>query len=120
MSPFSVRELPEALVIRIDEAAALNDFRSNAFRDSLYETIQAHEGCRIVLDLAGVDFLSSSGVAILVGMKRRVDTLHGKLVIFGVQPDVRDLLKITRLIQYFTFADDEAAALSMLRPLPTA
>jgi anti-sigma B factor antagonist len=120
MSSFSVREEPEALVISIDEPAAMNDFRSNTFRDSLYEAIADPARSRVALDLGRVDFLSSSGVAILVGLKRRVDGQNGKLVIFNVQPVVQDLLRITRLTQYFTFADTEKAALDLLRPLPTA
>jgi anti-sigma B factor antagonist len=120
MESFSIREAPEALVVLVEDAAALNDFRSNSFRDALYEAVEGREGGRFALDLGTVDFLSSSGVAILVGLKRRVDGLHGKLVIFGVQPVVQDLLRITRLMQYFTFADDEKAALALLRPLPTA
>lgn len=120
MSSFTVREEPEALVIAIDEPEALNDFRSNAFRDALYEAVQTREGGRIALDLGRVDFLSSSGVAILVGLKRRIDGIQGKLVLFGVQPVVQELLRITRLTQYFSFADDEAKARELLRPLPTA
>ncbi|GAC1463964.1 MAG: hypothetical protein NVSMB9_02080 [Isosphaeraceae bacterium] len=120
MSPFSTHEAPEGLVIRVGEPTALNDFRSNSFRDSLYESIQAYSGNRVALDLSRADFLSSSGVAILVGLKRRLDQKQGKLVLFGVQPVVLDLLRITRLTQYFSFADDEAEALVSLRPLPTA
>jgi anti-sigma B factor antagonist len=120
MSSFSVREEPEALVISIDEPASLNDFRSNSFRDALYETIGDSPGAQVALDLGHVDFLSSSGVAILVGLKRRIDGQKGRLVIFGVQPIVDDLLRITRLTQYFTFAPDEAAARLLLGPLPTA
>src|SRR5207248_8591370 len=107
MSSFSVREEPEALVISIDEPAAMNDFRTNAFRDALYETVGEPDKARVALDLGRVDFLSSSGVAILVGLKRRVDGQHGKLVIFGVQPVVQDLLRITRLTQSCTFAYTE-------------
>lgn len=120
MSSFTVRDESEAQVIVIEDPAALNDFRSNAFRDSLYETVQERPGGRIALDIGRVDFLSSSGVAILVGLKRRVDSHQGKLVIFGVQPIVQDLLRITRLTQYFKFADDERKAIEALGPLPTA
>jgi anti-sigma B factor antagonist len=120
MSSFSVREEPEALVLRIDEPAALNDFRPNTFRDELYETVAAADPARIAVDLGNVDFLSSSGVAILVGLKRRVDGHQGKLVLFGAQPVVQDLFRVIRLNQYFTFADDEQAARELLRPLPTA
>jgi len=118
MSSFSVREEPDALVVRIDDPAALNDFRSNSFRDALYETVQNQEGGRVALDLGQVDFLSSSGVAILVGLKRRLDNKQGKLVLFRVQPVVQDLLRVTRLTQYFSFADEEPDALAMLRPMP--
>jgi anti-sigma B factor antagonist len=118
MSSFSIREEPDILVIKIDEASALNDFRSNTFRDSLYDAVQTFEGNRIALDLGQVDFLSSSGVAILVGLKRRVDAKLGKLVLFEVQPIVQDLLRVTRLTQYFTFADTEPNALALLRPMP--
>lgn len=120
MSPFSTREEPDALVIVIENSAAMNDFRTNDLRDALYEAVRTYEGNRVAFDLGRVDFLSSSGVALLVGIKRRVDQKQGKLVIFGVQPIVQDLLRITRLHQYFTFADDEAEAHAALRPLPTA
>jgi anti-sigma B factor antagonist len=119
MSSFSVREGADALVVVIDDPVALNDFRSNCFREALYQAVGG-EGRRVALDLGRVDFLSSSGVAILVGLKRRLEAQGGKLVVFGVQPMVDDLLKITRLTQYFRFAPAEPEALELLRPLPTA
>ena len=85
----------------------MNDFRSNSFRDALFETVQSRDENRVALDLGLVDFLSSSGVAILVGLKRRLDAKQGKLVLFRVQPVVQDLLRITRLTQYFAFANEE-------------
>ena len=118
MTPFTIREEPEALVVRIEEPAALNDFRSNAFRETLYEAVQGNPEHRVALDLGRVDFLSSSGVAILIGLKRRLDLKKGKLVIFRVHPVVQDLLRITRLSQYFAFAADEQEALTTLRPFP--
>lgn len=119
MSSFSIREEPDAIIISIEEPNALNDFRSNSFRESLYEAVRNHEGNRVALDLAQVDFLSSSGVAILVGLKRRLDGKQGKLVLFGVRPIVLDLLHITRLTQFFSFATEEKEALAALRPLPS-
>jgi anti-sigma B factor antagonist len=119
MASFSVRQETGALVIRIDEPSALSDSRSNACRDALYETVQTNPEHRVALDLGQVDYLSSSGVAILVGLKRRLESKQGKLVLFGVQPVVHDLLRITRLTQFFTFSDDENDALTLLRPMPT-
>ena len=120
MSLFQSREVSDGLVITLDSPVTLNDFRSNAFRESLYEVVQSRPDPRIVVDLAAIDYLSSSGVAILVGLKRRVDLPHGKLVLCRVQPLVCDLLRVMRLNQYFTFANDEPEALALLRPVPSA
>jgi anti-sigma B factor antagonist len=120
MSLFQSREASDGVVITIDSPVALNDFRSNTFRQELYEAVQARPDPRFVIDLAAIDYLSSSGVAILVGLKRRVDLQHGKLVLCRVQPLVCDLLRVMRLNQYFTFANDEPEALALLRPVPSA
>ncbi len=118
MPPFSIREEPDGLVVTFDEPNALNDFRSNEFRDDLYEAVLDLEPKGVAVDLGRVDFLSSSGVAIIIGLKRRVEGQQGKLVVFAVQPVVQDLLRLTRLTQHLDFAQDEAEALRKLRPLP--
>jgi anti-sigma B factor antagonist len=120
MSLFESREASDGLVITVDSPVTLNDFRSNAFREALYEVVQSRPDPRIVIDLAAIDYLSSSGVAILVGLKRRIDLQHGKLVLCRVQPLVCDLLRVMRLNQYFTFANDEQEAFALLRPVPSA
>jgi anti-anti-sigma factor len=120
MPPFQTREEPDGLVISIDNPVALNDFRSSTFREAIYAFVESRGDPRIAVDMAAIDYLSSSGVAILVGLKRRIDTQRGKLVLCRVQPLVGDLLRVMRLNQYFTFADDEKDALALLRPVPTA
>jgi anti-sigma B factor antagonist len=119
MSTYSVREEADALIICFESPAGLNDFRNSTLRDSLYELVQRRADPRVVLDLLKVDYLSSSGVAILVGLKRRIETRGGKLVLLHVQQIVADLLKVMKLDRYFSFADDEHSALASLRPVST-
>jgi anti-sigma B factor antagonist len=118
MSSFTIREELDALVVCISDPDALNDFRSNSFRDAIYDAVMNSDPKRVALDIGRVDFLSSTGVAIIVGLKRRIEARQGKLVVFSVQPVVQDLFRITRLTRYFTFADDESDALRQLGPLP--
>lgn len=120
MSAFSTRVESDATIVRFEAAGSLNDFRNNALRDALYELVQNQPAPVLAVDLQKVDYLSSSGVAILVGLKRRVDSRQGKIVLFHVQPVVRDLLAVMKLDRFFTVADDESEALASLRPLPTA
>ncbi len=120
MSAFSTRTESDALIVTFEAPGSLNDFRNNALRDALYELIQNQPIPLLAVDLQKIDYLSSSGVAILVGLKRRVDTRQGKIVFFQVQPVVRDLLAVMKLDRFFTVADDEPTALASLRPVPTA
>jgi anti-sigma B factor antagonist len=120
MSTFSTRPESDSLVVTFETASSLNDFRNNALRDSLYELVQNHDEPRFAVDLAKVDYLSSSGVAILVGLKRRVETKRGKIVLYHVQPIVRDLLAVMKLDRFFIITENEQQALDSLRPIPTA
>jgi anti-sigma B factor antagonist len=120
MSGFTTREESDVLVVAFDTASVLNDFRNNALREALYELVQSRPEPRLVVNLQNVDYLSSSGIAILVGLKRRVESHGGQVVFFQLQPIVRDLLAVTKLDRYFIIADDEQQARNSLRPVPTA
>lgn len=119
MCTFNTREESDALIIDFESAAGLNSFNNNTLRDSLYDLVQVREEPRVALDLLKVDYLSSSGVAILVGMKRRVETRKGRIVLYNVQPVVSDLLQVMKLDRYFLMVADEHSALASLRPVPT-
>jgi anti-sigma B factor antagonist len=120
MSSFSTRPDSDVEVVTFESAGGLNDFRNSALRDALYELVATHNDPMLAIDLAKVDYLSSSGVAILVGLKRRVETKGGKIVIFHVQPIVRDLLAVMKLDRFFIISEDEAKAIDSLRSLPPA
>jgi anti-sigma B factor antagonist len=120
MSSFSTRSDSDVQVITFESAGGLNDFRNSALRDALYELVATHNDPMLAIDLAKVDYLSSSGVAILVGLKRRVETKGGKIVIFHVQPIVRDLLAVMKLDRFFAISENESKAIDSLRSLPTA
>jgi anti-sigma B factor antagonist len=114
MRPPTSNEEAGVLIITFDDAQGLNDGRSDAFRQALYELLKDLEQPRVAADLGPIDYLSSSGVAILVGLKRRVDSKQGKLVLFQLHPYVQDVLRITKLSQYFTITTDRPAALAAL------
>jgi anti-sigma B factor antagonist len=119
MSSFTAREDADALIVNFDGSSGLNDFRNNALREALYELVASRADPKIAVDLQKVDFLSSSGVAILVGLKRRVEAKGGKIFLFRVQPIVFDLLAVMKLDQYFSIVGEEGDAVASLRSMPT-
>lgn len=66
---------------------------------------------RLILDLAGVSYVDSSGVGTFVDLKRKLERVGGRVVLVGLQQRVRSVFEITRLDRFFTLAEsiDEAA-----------
>jgi len=54
-----------------------------------------------VIDLSGVPFMDSSGLATLVQLFKRVRIGHGDVRLCGLQPEVRRIFELTRLDRVF-------------------
>lgn len=74
-------------------------------RDELLRLLE-RKPPRIILDLAGVSYIDSSGVGTIVELKRKAMRRSSKVVLVALQPRVRSLLEITRLISFFDIAAD--------------
>jgi len=116
MLPFTPIETDEALVVRLDNPERFNDFRSDDYRESLYHSVLSKPEPHVALDLSPLDHLSSTGIAILVGLKRRVEAERGKLVLFCMPPFLQELMIGMKLDNFFAIADCEQDALALLRP----
>ena len=66
----------------------------------------------LVLDMEGVDYISSSGLKMLVGAWKRARDAKGDLVLAGMQPGVQETLKLIGFDLVFTIFDspDDATA----------
>jgi anti-sigma B factor antagonist len=68
---------------------------------------------RLFVELEGVSFVDSAGLAALLNVLRRATAARATLVLVGAQPQIRGVLAQTRLDREFTFAatmDDAADA----------
>lgn len=66
----------------------------------------------LVIDLAKVPYIDSSGLAVLIGAMQSVEHQGGKFMMAGAQEAVRIILESARLDQYFHLYPtvDEAVA----------
>lgn len=80
-----------------------------ALRNAVHETMDS--GARkLLIDLAGVSQIDSSGVGELVSAYTSVTHRGGKLKLLNLPPKVSDILQITQLITVFEVFDDEDEA----------
>ena len=120
MRPLSIEEKGGVLVVKVGDGAALNENQAAGLRQGLYSALGARPSPRLAIDLAGVDYVSSTGIALLIGTKRRVDAAQGQLVLFGLERDILDLFGSMRLTALFEIASDETEALALFPSLPTS
>jgi anti-sigma B factor antagonist len=82
---------------------------SGTLRDTVLAII-AKGSKKIVVNLAEVSYIDSSGLGELVAAYTAVKNAGGELKLLNLTTKVRDLLVITKLVTVFDVKDDEAAA----------
>lgn len=99
--------LPDGTLARI--SGEIDYSRSTQLRGDILAIVKAAPK-RLVLDLSGVPYMDSSGVAMLVETHKAQRTHGGKLVLCCLQPKVKGIFEIARLNTVFTIVDDAGSA----------
>lgn len=71
-------------------------------------------GVPVVLDFAGVEYISSVGLRVLMLASRQVSAQDGCIAIAALTPLVREVFEISRFILVFRTFDSVAAAVAAL------
>ena len=69
------------------------------------EPLLQNAGRNIILDCTKMPFISSSGLRIFLKIRKEVAAQDGKMQLRGVCPDVRQVLKMTKLEDVFDIID---------------
>ena len=82
---------------------------SAALRETLRDMVAKNQN-KILLNLADVTYIDSSGIGELVSGFTTVTNTGGQLKLLNLNKRVKDLLQITKLYTVFEVFDDETAA----------
>ncbi|MEN2980122.1 STAS domain-containing protein [Tistrella bauzanensis] len=82
-----------------------------AFEAEVLDALDASSG-RLAVDLAGLDYISSAGLRVLLIAAKRSKASGGKVVLSGMRPEIREVFDISGFSAIFAiFATrDEAVA----------
>jgi anti-sigma B factor antagonist len=83
---------------------------SSALRETLRDLVAKNQN-KILLNLADVSYIDSSGIGELVSGYTTVTNTGGSLKLLNLNKRVKDLLQITKLYTVFEVHEDEAAAI---------
>jgi anti-sigma B factor antagonist len=81
-----------------------------AVRNTVRDILKS-DGKKIILNLADVNYIDSSGIGELVSTYTTVTNNGGQLKLLNLTKKIRELLAITKLLTVFQVFEDEKAAL---------
>jgi anti-anti-sigma factor len=73
-------------------------------------------GSKLVIDMAGVSYISSIGLRALMLAIKQVKAQGGRMVLAGLTPLVLEVFKISRFDMLFEIFADQQAAVTALTP----
>jgi anti-anti-sigma factor len=90
-------------------------------REEMLQALAESKASKVVVDLSAVQQVGSASFRPLLSLRRKLHEASGHLILCGLQPDVRDVFLVTRLIDStgssaatFGAAPDVASALARL------
>ncbi len=110
---FDIRNVDNVAVVDLTGRITLGE-ASGMLRNTIKELI-ADDRKNILLNLAGVSFIDSSGLGELVGAFATVNNRGGRLKLLNLQKRVQELMQVTKLVTVFEAFEDEGAAVRSFR-----
>jgi anti-sigma B factor antagonist len=110
----NIREAADATILDMSGRISLGEPLAE-LRDSIREAL-AGDQKNILLNLAEVSHIDSSGLGQLIGSYATVTNRGGQMKLLNLQKRVHDLMQITKLVTVFeTYTNEEAALKSFAK-----
>jgi anti-anti-sigma factor len=97
--------------VRLGKHPVLDELAVNKISDELLGVADRPDCHRLLLDFSGVVHLSSSMLAKLATLHRKMEPKGEKLRLCGVNSQLRSVFAVTRLDGLFDITDTEAGAI---------
>lgn len=104
----NVDSLPQATIVKVT-----GDIDGNTAPAAQQQILPLVEpDCKLVLDMSGVQYMSSAGLRMLLMVYRRVPAVNGKIVLIGLSEDIEEVMSVTGFLDFFDTADSLEAGIA--------
>jgi len=114
----NVRETGDVVILDLNGPLTLGD-PLTVLRDEVKELLDSGKK-NLLLNLAGVRYIDSSGLGQLVGSYATVTNHGGRLKLLNLDKRVHELMQVTKLLTVFEAFTSETAALRSFSPKTAA
>ena len=108
----NVRKEKEVAVI--DLKGEINA-QADAALNTAYTQATSSGSKNVLLNFTQVDYINSTGIALIVGLLAQARKSGVKLLTCGLSEHYQEIFKITRLSDFMTIVPDEASALKQIK-----
>jgi anti-anti-sigma factor len=109
---FSTNLRQEDQMVVIDLVGSINAQADQDFNQA-YRAADSLNSETIALNFSGVDYINSTGIALIVGLLAEARKSHKRLVVYGLSEHYLEIFQITRLADFMDIFDNETSALEV-------
>src|SRR5262245_12564515 len=102
----------EAAMVRFNDRKIMDMVLIQELGDELFALVEKEKRINLLLNFAGVEFLSSAALNKLIVLDKKIKTAGGKLLLCNLRPEIFEIFAVTRLTQLFTIMRTEQEALA--------
>lgn len=111
---FDVLENRGIQVVTLLRSQMLDAHEIETLGTDLQNCFKKKQRAKVVLDMHGVQHLSSAALGMLISLKSTIESTGGKLVLAGLRDDLYQIFKITKLHKVLTIKENVNAAMASL------
>jgi stage II sporulation protein AA (anti-sigma F factor antagonist) len=97
------------LIVRVE--GELDMHVADMFRTTVEEALEKAGVKNLILNLANVTFIDSSGLGVILGRYKRISQLGGKMSAVQLQPQVEKIFELSGLLRIMKLYPTESQAL---------
>lgn len=105
----------EGSVLFVKADGDMDVYGAEEFRRQVDACFQGSGARDLVVNMASVGFMDSSGLGAILGRYRRVSQSGGRMVLSGIRPRVRPMLELAGIHRIIPVASSEGEALEILK-----
>jgi len=108
-----VSKLGDVTIVRFLDKKILDEAGILELGTELFGLVELENRKSLLLNFAGVEFLSSAALGKLITLDRKVKSNKGRMKMSNIRPEILEVFQITKLNKIFDIRKDEAEAVSV-------
>ena len=109
---FAQEQAGDVVIVKL--AGRLDSTAAQSAEESLTRAL-AGGTPHLAVDMSGLQYISSAGLRVLLVVAKKVQRAEGKVVLFGLGPNVREVFSISGFDKIFAIQPDAATAVAAVR-----